>query len=236
MALLPPRKRTMARPKKPRMYGDTVLADYLYVDNKGREGHWRYKRPDNSFKHFFAATAEEANLIAESNNKRRHQMPGKQHPQKGNLAAYIPEYIAYRETHSPDLLEKASWGNRKYAMQQLGREITLPLPLIDREVIQAWWDSQSHHQQKARHAEFRKLFNYLMGRNLLKSLPYNPFTTSDDKPRLYVRSQPKRQSQRLTREGFWAIYKAAEQLNYPCLQIKPHHVYAGRRYLQSNAR
>jgi integrase len=58
-----------------------------------------------------------------------------------------------------------------------------------------------------------------MGRSLLNKLEYNPFTTADDKPRLYVRSQPKRQSQRLTRDSFWKIYNAAGELDYPCLQI-----------------
>lgn len=219
MALINRKKKPMARPKKTRVYGDIVLADYLYADNKGREGHWRYKRPDNTFKHFSAATAVEANRIAEANNTRRDQMPSLKSKARGNLAAYIPQFIAYREEQSPDLTEKASWQNRTYAMLQLGREIALPLPMIDRDTIQSWWDRQTHHQQKARHAEFRKLFNYLMGRELLKSLQYNPFTTADDKPRLYLRSQPKRQSERLTRDGFWAIYNAAGKLGYPCLQI-----------------
>ncbi len=209
----------ISRSKKPRFYGDIQLADNLYKDNKGREGHWRYRRPDGTYKHFSAPSVEKANAIAEDNNKRRDSMPTASKSKNSTLEIYVPEYIAYREEQSPDLKDKSSWSNRKYHMQQLTREITLPITLIDRAAIQAWWDKLTHHQQKARHAEFRKLFNYLMGRSLLKGLDYNPFTTSDDRPRLYVRSEPKRQSQRLTRKGFWAIYNAAGELGYPALQI-----------------
>lgn len=211
----------MARPKKTRYFNETPLQDNLYPDNKGREGHWRYKRPDGTFKHFFAATVPEANKIAAYTNERRdtYTAAPTKHSNFGTLAHYVDQFISYREEQSPDLNQKGSWQRRIYALKQFTRTVTLPVSQLDRADIHAWWDTLSGHQQRQRHAEFRKFFNYLMGRNLLPRLQYNPFTTSDDKPKLYKKSRPKRQSKRLTRDGFWKIYQCAGELGYDCLQI-----------------
>lgn len=210
----------MARPRKQRYYEDVQLEDNLYPDNRGRYCHWRYKRPDGTFKHFTANTVQDANAIAAYTNQRRDTYVSTRQPDVfGTLAHYVDEYIRYREEQSVDLKSKRSWHNRCYALRQFTRTITLPVSQIDRPDIQAWWDTLSNHQQKQRHAEFRKFFNYLMGRSLLPRLQYNPFTTADDRPRLYTKSLPARRSQRLTRTGFWRIYACAGELGYTCLQV-----------------
>jgi len=90
---------------------------------------------------------------------------------------------------------------------------------LERKEIMYWWDALTPHQQKARHAEFRRFFNYLMGRELLPKMQYNPFTLADDKPRFYESATPKRASVRFDMTGFWKIYNAAGSLGYEGLQI-----------------
>ena len=211
---------TMARPKKKRTFDGVVLANNLYADSRKRIGYWRYCRPDGTFKTFPASDVAQANKIAEHNNLSRDKMStARGQSTRGTLTAYIPEYIAYRESQSPDLKDKDSWKNRKYHLVKFSSEITRPCAQLQRPELMQWWDQLTPHQQKARHAEFRKLFNYLLGRELVPKCEYNPFTLADDKPRFYQASTPKRQSERLTIEGFWKIYAAAGTMNYPCLQI-----------------
>ena len=214
--------KTMARPKKIRTFNGITLEDNLYPDNKGRENHWRYKRPDGTFKHFHAESTDAAIKIAKFNNERRESytaISAKKKRTFGTLAHYVEEYINWRASQSPDLLEKSSWQKRCYALHQFCREITLPLGQIERADIHIWWDTLTGHQQRQRHAELRKFFNYLMGRELLPRLDYNPFTLADDRPRLYKKSRPARKTERLTREGFWNIYHSAGELGYQGLQI-----------------
>ena len=210
----------MARPKQQRTFEGVVLADHLYKDNKGRAGYWRYCRPDMSFKTFPASDVHLANKIAEHNNALRDQMPKKSDPNtNGMLAAYVDDFILYRETQSPSLKELDSWRNRKYSLAQFCRQITRPLAQLKRTEIMHWWDTLTPHQQKARHAELRRFFNWLMGRELLPAMEYNPFTLSDDKPRLYESATPRRASVRFDMNGFWKIYHAAGALGYEGLQI-----------------
>lgn len=211
----------MNRPLKPRLFDGKLLADNLYPDNKKRPFYWRYKRPDGTFKHFTAASVEEANALAESANAKRdtHIATKGKKATTGTLSYYLPDYIGYRESTSPELKQKESWRNRKYALNQFCNLMTVPITLLSRDMIQHWWDNLTNHQQRHRHAEFRRFFNYLMGRGLLKQFEYNPFTTSDDRPKLMKRSKPKRKSERLTRDGFWRIYHAAGELGYEGLQI-----------------
>lgn len=211
----------MVRPKKPRFIDGIALADNLYPDNKGRQGHYRYLRPDGTFKHFNADTLAKANDLAEKANSNRSAADKHKKPRKGltMLGGYIEEYIEYREYTSPTISAKTSWRNRCYQMRQFGRVIELSFSKLTRAHIDDWWRTMTHHQQKARHAEFRKLFNYLMGRNVLPRLDYNPFTTADDRPRLYVHASPARKRQRLNIEDFWAIYQSAGRLNFVGLQI-----------------
>ena len=213
----------MVRPKKVRTVDGIVLADNLYTDPKGRPGRYRYKRPDGTFRGFPAATPMAANRIAEDANKLRDQVPIKKKdgkPGRDQLSYYTPKYIAYRESVDPKLKGKSSWTNRSYAISSLGRHFdSIPIGHIDRETIENLWLSMSHHQQKLRHAEFRKLFNWLMGQGLCPRLEYNPFTTADDRPRLYLSGAEDRSIMRINIKEFWKIYHAAGDIGYPALQI-----------------
>ena len=210
----------MASPKKQRTFDGVVLADNLYKDNKGRVGYWRYFRPNRTYKTFPAGDVHLANKIAESNNKLRDQLPKKNDlSSKGTLAAHIDDYILDQESKSPSLVEKDSWRNRKYSLRQFCRQIVRPLVQLERKEIMYWWDALTAHQQKSRHAEFRRFFNYLMGRELLPKMKYNPFTLADDKPRFYESATPKRASVRFDMDGFWKIYHCAGELGFEALQI-----------------
>ena len=155
----------MARPKKPRIVDGVELAEHLYPDNKGRSGHYRYLRPDGSYKHFTADSVELANRIAEDANAIRDTTVVKsaKGASRQALAYHVPLYIAYQQRLNPALLEKKSWKNRVYALNQFAEHFSaLPLGRITWAHISQWWDELTYNQQKLRHAEFRKLFNWLM--------------------------------------------------------------------------
>lgn len=212
----------MVRPKKTRTFDGVDLVDNLYPDCRKRPYYWRYKRPDGTFKQFTAASVEEANALASAANEKRSTHTPVRKGAKvitGTLEYYLPDYTAHQERLSPDLKTKESWRSRKYSLYQFARVMSVPITLLNRDMIQHWWDGLTNHQQRHRHAEFRRFFNYLMGRGLLKQFEYNPFTTADDRPKLMKRSRPKRKSERLTRDGFWKIYRAAGELGYEALQI-----------------
>jgi len=212
----------MARPRKARFYNGVELAKNLYTDPKKRPTYWLYIRQDGSKKTFQAATVESANVLAEHNNvmAATHVSSPKKSHSKNTVALYAAEFIVWREQTSPDLVEKSSWkNNRVHHLINLGKYFTKGLTSLDRNDIMIWWDTLTPHQQKSRHAEFRRFFNYLMGRDLVPKMQYNPFTTNDDRPRLYRASIPKRKSQRLTLTSFWTVYQAAGHLGFECLQI-----------------
>ncbi|MEO1082430.1 MAG: tyrosine-type recombinase/integrase [Pseudomonadota bacterium] len=203
----------MARPRK-----HTGYVENLYRDCRNREGYYRYRRPDGSFKLFQAPSLAEANRIAEANNARRDEPRLAVPLNRAELAFHIPEYIAYRQKQDAKLEHKSSWKNRAGALRAFGdyfegthvNEIIWPH-------LSTWWEGLTYHQQKLRHAEFRRLFNWLMGQGLCQQLTYNPFTTDDSKVRLLVTGEPEKARMRLSRDAFWSIYDAAE--HYPALQI-----------------
>jgi hypothetical protein len=218
-----PKTSPMARPRKPRTVDGVPLADNLYPDARGRPGRWRYRRADGSDKLFQASTVAEANRLAEEANGLRHRITpsraGKASPGRDALAYHAPLYIAYRERLDPSLAGKQSWTNRKYAIEQLAEHITAPLGQINRGMIQSWWDDLTPAQQKLRHAEFRRWFNWLSGQGLLPRLDFNPFTTADDRPRLLLKSTPAKRRQPLTLDAYWRVYHQAGEMGYPGLQI-----------------
>ncbi|MDO8908881.1 MAG: tyrosine-type recombinase/integrase [Pseudohongiella sp.] len=211
----------MARPKLSRTFEGVTLADHLYSTN--RPNYWRYQRPDNSWRYFSAIGVEAANRIANENNARRHTMPttrANQQPGRDSLLYWIRLYIQYRERQDPNLVTKSSWINRTYALKAFGHAMaSKPIGHIKRDVIDIWWLQLTHHQQKLRHAEFRRLFNWLMGQCLCPRLDYNPFTTADDRPRFYLNGEPEKSRMPCVLEDFWKIYDAAGSLGYQCLQI-----------------
>ncbi|GAB3099912.1 hypothetical protein GCM10027217_18610 [Pseudomaricurvus hydrocarbonicus] len=203
------------------MVDGVKLEENLYPDNKKRTGHYRYLKPDGTFRHFTAETVHQANSFAADANSRRAEYTAKKptRPQMTMLESYACDFIDERQAENPGLKNKASWRNRSYALKKFGREISTPFSRLQRHHIEDWWRGLTHHQQKARHAEFRKFFNYLMGRNVLPNFEYNPFTTSDDRPRFYAKESPARSKERLTRESFWLVYDSAGELGYEALQI-----------------
>ena len=210
----------MARPKRPRLFDGEMLADHLYSTN--RPNYWRYQRPDGTWRYFTAIGVVSANRIAEANNARRDSMApaGPKKTSRDSLLYWIGVYIPYRERQDPKLDNKNSWINRVYALKAFGQAMAArPVGHIQREHIDTWWSQLSHHQQKLRHAEFRRLFNWLMGQCLCPRLDYNPFTTADDKPRLYLNGQLNKSRMPLKLDEFWLIYDAAGTLDYQCLQI-----------------
>lgn len=215
--------RPMARPRKRRTVDGVELAENLYTDPRGRPGYWRYRRADGSDKQFQAATVHEANRLADEANKLRDTVaPGSapaRRPSREMLAYHAPAYIAYRERLDPALASKQSWTNRRYAIEQFAATINVPLGQITRPQIQAWWDDLTPAQQKLRHAEFRRWFNWLMGQGLLPRLQYNPFTTADDRPRLLLKNTPVKARQPLPLDAYWRVYRQAGEMGYPGLQI-----------------
>lgn len=203
----------MARPRK-----HTDYVANLYKDPRGREGYYRYRRPDGSFKTFQAESLAQANEWAEAHNKDRDRTPFKAPLSRSELAYHVGEYKRYRLKQDPRLLDKPSWQNRCYALNSLGEYFKgQSVAETTYDQLKVMWHTLTYHQQKLRHAEFRRFFNYLMGESLCPLLEYNPFTTSDDKPRLYVTGKPDKKRMRLDRDAFWAIYDAAKET--PALQI-----------------
>lgn len=215
---------TMARPKAVRMVDGIVLAEHLYPDNKGRPNHFRYLRPDGTFKHFSSKSVEDANARAEKANANRHTfIPGvtTKVRDRDTLTYWVEQFIEYRERIDPKLTNKASWRNRCYALKSFGKEFSSkPLRYLTRDMIVEWWETLSRNQQKLRHAEFRKLYNWLMGKKLCPKLDYNPFTTTDDLPRLMLSGADEKARMRIENiDQFWAIYDTAGKLKYEALQI-----------------
>lgn len=211
----------MARPKKARYVDGVQLEENLYADNKGRKGHYRYLRPNGTGKFFTAETVHQANAAARKANMERDGFIPNQEKQSelSPIGIHVENFITWRQQQSPDLLKTRSWENRRYALRKFAREFTQAPIKITREHIEFWWDNLSFNQQKQRHAEFRRLFNYLMSKGICRQFDYNPFTTSDDRPRLYLRSQPSRSRLRLDLQSFWSIYAEAGRLGYEGLQI-----------------
>lgn len=212
---------TMARPKKPRIVDGIALADNLYTGN--RPNYWRYRRPDGSWRYFTAVGVEKANKIAELNNARRDKMPTarpRKRLSRDSLAYWVERYIEYREKVDPALETKDSWQNRIYALKAFGESMsTVSIAKLNRDKIDLWWIELTFHQQKQRHAEFRRLFNWLMGQGLCPQFDYNPFTTSDDRPRLYLSGSGTKARLPIKLDEFWKIYDSAGDLGYACLQI-----------------
>lgn len=213
----------MARPKKPRFIDGIQLEDNLYKDPRGRANHFQYTRPDSSKLYFHTDSVHRANELAKKANNNRDNYRSTPKEMGGAKESYlqqrIHDYIRQRELETPSLQAKESWRNRCYHMHKFARETTTPPAKLNRDHIQSWWNSLTRDQQKARKAEFRRLFNYLMGHKLLPKMEYNPFTTNDDKPILYLFEKQQRKRERLDTVTFWRIYEKAGELNYQALQI-----------------
>ena len=205
-----------------RYYDGVELVANLYPQGRNGANKWRYKNPKAGK---FVQLAElmtvaEANQLATELNEmvadgfyERHATPSER------LSTYVKQYQAYRERLDPTLVGLSSWYNRKTVMNKFARENFRNIKSIDMDALRTWWDDQSYHQQKLRRAEFLKLFNWLMGKNLVPKLDFNPFTNSDDVPRLLSKSKPQKKRKPCSQSTFDMVYKNAGLAGYECLQI-----------------
>lgn len=209
----------MARPRKPLSADGVVLPKNLYRDPKGREGYWRYKRPDGKFK-TIRLPINEAIALAEECNKAGTIAQETRIPQRDSIEFLVENFIAYRENIDPKLSSKQSWKNRKGYLRQFGTKFahtsSRNLKLLP---IQTWWDSLTGNAQRSRKPEFNKLFNFMASQEATPKLTGNPFTAVDDKPRVLLRPTGDKSRQRLTIEQFWEIHKAAGEQDHFFLQI-----------------
>lgn len=206
----------MARPRKNTGY-DTPN---LYKDPRNREGYYRYRRPDGSYKTFRAESLAQANEIAAVNNERAALPIEQRKASRASFAYFVPLYITYRQKQDAKLVVKNSWKNRAGALRAFSTYFSdTMIHELQWTHLDTWWESLTYHQQKLRHCEFRRFFNWLMGQGLCGQLEYNPFTTNDAYTRLIVTGEPSKQRMRLELKPFWLIYDEAEKREYPALQI-----------------
>ena len=205
-----------------RYYDGVELVANLYPHQRKEHNKWRYKNPKSKkWVHLKQSmTVEVANKLASELNQsvaggfyERHATPSEQ------LHLYVKQYQSYRERLDPKLIGLDSWYNRKTTMNKFARDKFKNIKSIDMDALRNWWDEQSYHQQKLRRAEFRKLFNWLMGKDLVPKLDFNPFTNSDDVPRLLSKSKPEKKRKPCNQLTFDMIYKNAAKAGYECLQI-----------------
>lgn len=205
-----------------RYYDGVELVANLYPSERKIAQKWRYKNPKSKkWVHLKELmTVAEANQLATELNDmvadgfyERHATPSER------LSTYVKQYQAYRERLDPSLIDLPSWYNRKTVMNKFARENFKNIKSIDMDALRTWWDDQSYHQQKLRRAEFLKLFNWLMGKHLVPKLNFNPFTNSDDVPRLLSKSKPQKKRKPCSQSTFDMVYKNAGLAEYECLQI-----------------
>lgn len=212
----------MARPKKPRYFNEVELPPNLYVDVRKREDYWRYQKPNGSFK-TFQATLEDAVRLATEANLIRHghlDLIPKKPPNRTSFAFLVGNYIEWRESYDPSLTTKQSWRNRKGLLTGFAQDFEFtPATKITLQSLWPWWEQLSYHQQHARRAEFNKFFNWMASNGYTPQMVSNPFTSTDDKPRLIERGKPTPKRERLNIEQFWSIYDAAGEQALEGLQI-----------------
>lgn len=211
------RKMTMKR-----YYNGVELEDNLHTNERKIPDKWRWRNPETgkwvSIKE--KMSVQEANALAREMNQQIANgfYDHNAIPPAEMLLTHIESFITYRENLTPELRLKRSWDNRKYALKQLPDHFT-SIRSLDMTAIRQWWDKLSYHQQKLRMAEFRKLFNYLMGQGLCPKLKFNPFTTADDVARLLTKSKPKKNRPPCSQSTFNKVRDRAGELGYDCLQI-----------------
>jgi len=179
----------------------------LYPDTRKRDGHWRYRRADGTFKSFQATEAKAITLALEA-NATQESAPLKIQP-ASSISIWIGKFIQYRQQLDPSLNGKQSWKNRQSALREFARVFSgTPTHAISLMLIRQWWDKQTPHAQRSKRPELNKLFNYLMMEGAVR-LPSNPFSTADDKPRVMSRPVPKRSRTRLSIDQYRTISEAA---------------------------
>lgn len=213
------------RTKKPRFRDGIQFSPNLYPDPRGRATHFSYIRPDTGKKSsFIGPSLGEANDYADALDAMIEQgLPNPAPSAKAiasQLAFHLAPYRAKQELRNPQLIGRESWKNCNYAFALFAK---LPqftyIRQINRRDIEDWWDTLSYYQQKLRHASFRKLFNYLMAEELIPQIRYNPFTTSDELPRLELKLKPQKLRSALTQPHYDQICAQALDNGWESLTI-----------------
>ncbi len=215
----------MARPRKARYChccGKYLLPPNLYNDNRKppRPGYWIYHRPDGSRKTFQCEDPQEAIKHAEQANKVGMMQVKTKVPARDSIIRQVELYIEYREELAPKLKQKESWKNYQRYLRGLAEQFSnTPVHKMELPKIEAWWNTLTGHAQRSRRAEFNKFFNFLMLKEVVPRLKGNPFSTSDDRPRVLLKPIADKTTQRLGIDDFWRIYRAAGELGLGFVQI-----------------
>lgn len=210
------------RPKQKRFVDGIELADNLYVDPRKRPDYYQVKLPDGRMRVFFAETPRDANeIVAEAMAALASGVviDGAAPPTREQTLFQVERYILYAEKLNPRLKQQRSWSeNSVYAFRQFARTFDR-MSTITIDAINVWWDGLSYHQQKQRQAAFRRMFNWFMRERIVPRVTFNPFTLSDDLPRLLVKQKPEKQRPPLTELGYRQVRKAAGELGLEALQL-----------------
>ena len=201
----------MPRPRK--QNGDEWPKN-LYADNRKRPNHYRYKNADGKFKPLIGEFDVVCALATEANRLRGTKL----NTQKvGSFTWWLPQYIKWQEERNPLLENKASWTNRKNLLTKFCDDFDYIKPkLLKLGDLDLWWETLSYDQQHNRRSGFSYFFQWLLAKDAVK---LNPFSTADDRPRLFEKAKPKRKRMRLDFDGFWAIYNAAGELGLEFVQV-----------------
>ena len=194
-----------------------LLPDNLYQDEPGV---FRYIRPDGTKKiirsedtELVIKRATEANRIGEVQRKATIE-------HRDSIIRHVEMYIPYRESLAPKLKQKESWKSYQSYLRQFAKIFSnTPVNRLDLITIQKWWDQLTPHAQRSRRAEFNKFFNFLMMKEAVPRLKGNPFSTSDDRPRVLLKPLGDKVTHRMNINEFWEIYAAAADCGYEFVQI-----------------
>ncbi len=208
----------MARPKKPRYSNDGhLLPENLYQDEPGK---FRYMRPDGTAKIIRSENTLEVIKTAEQANKIGVMQRKTSVPARDSIIRHVEMFIKNREDLAPKLKGKESWKSYQSYLRQFAKVFNnTPVNRLELIKIQKWWDTLSGHAQRSRRAEFNKFFNFLMIKEAVPRLKGNPFSTSDDKPRVMLKPLEDKKRERLNIGEFWAIYITAQGLGLEFLQV-----------------
>jgi len=199
---------------RPRKHDGEQWPDNLYADNRKRPNHYRYKNANGNFKPL-KGDFETVCIIANEANRLRGT---KLNTQKvGSFTWWLPQYIDWKESANPLLADKPSWLNRKNLLTSFCDAFDYINPkALKLSDLEPWWDALTYDQQHNRRSAFSYFFQWLLGKDAVN---LNPFTTADDRPRVFEKAKPKRKRMRLDFGGYWAIYNAAGELGLEFVQV-----------------
>ncbi|MDP5208878.1 tyrosine-type recombinase/integrase [Microbulbifer sp. 2205BS26-8] len=216
----------MGRPRKPRFVDGLELPDNLYTDPKKRKNYWRYIRPDGSILTFRATTVEAIRQAKQANRQRdlfKHQPAANETlwtARAGSLLDRYTSWVAWTELNHPKQATASRWAQKRRYVERMCEQLQNPMPNeLTLAMVREWWESQDYHPQRNSRAALRSFINHLMLEGVVPKLPFNPFNTSDEAPKLIPRQRPPKVRQRLTITDFWRIHDKAGELGYEGLQI-----------------